>query len=325
MRSMLVSSVLLCAMTANVWAADSYTPINEAKIVAGTGVRVRAEPNTNAKEVGKLSFGTTITSTQRTKTPSKIGTNSAYWYQVATPLSGWVFGGFLQTTDASKPDAAALALLRSKLGAADVVLDEKTLRFADAVEVSQFAEKAAQVAKDTQSKGELALDKWRAVQASFLAIEPAQMEKPPYLDWFKSHGDKVYYHELAAAYFVNANTLWALADEYQTAAIGDAIAWQAANAALGGECEGFIDCSSGRSQMMEGEYLLRYPHGKHVKDALMDVQEVVDYALKDAPNQKDAIKEVDFKQWDKILTPVADSPLKTKVVKGLAKLKSLQK
>lgn len=324
MRNLLCISALLAAMTSTVWAADNYTAINEAKIVAGTGVRVRAEPNVAAKEVGQLTFGTIFTSPQRTSSAAKVGPSSSYWYNVTSPMQGWVFGGFLQSTDAKHPDAAALALLRSKLGAADTVIEGKTLRFSDAVEISQFADKATQAAQDQDSKGELALDHWRAVQASFNAINVNELQKPAYTDWFKAQGDKVFYHELAGGYYVKADTLWGLADQFKANSIGDAIAWQAANAALGGECEGFIDCGSGRAQMTDGEYLVRFPNGKHAADALKNINETLVYSIKDAKNQHEALQHIDFAKWEAILKPLPDSKAKTQAQQYVATLQKMK-
>jgi hypothetical protein len=308
-------------------ATDAYVAEKNHKITVGTGVRVRAAPSTSATEVGKLTLGTDFASSQRTAESVKIGNQSAYWYQVDAPLKGWIFGGFLRSFDPAQADNARLTLIRDKIGAADKLYDgydnKSPLSFSDAVETSQFAHTAAAASKDAEARGELELAYWRAVQLSLFPITSADSAKPPYAAWLKQLGDNAFHSEPSDSYLVKPENFWTLADLHAKDAIGDAIAWQAANAFVGGECEGSIGCMSARSLMMEGEYLKRFPHGKHAEDALKAAAATLDFIKQDWKNQPDEGKDVDLKAWQAILAPLTDSAATKAARKTLQDIQAL--
>ncbi len=330
--------LLLTTLTMLLWAgsgvaADAYVAEKADKITIGTGVRVRTTPATSAVETGKLPLGTNFTSIQHTATKAKIGSQSDYWYRLDAPLKGWVFGGLLRSFDPAKADAAHLALIREKLGEADKVYgglygsdheNQSPLSFADAVEVSQFANRAAASSKNPETQGELELAYWRAIQISLFKIQSEQATKAPYAAWLKQLGKKVFYTEPSAEYLVNPDNYWKLADRHKQDTIGDAIAWQAANAFVGGECEGSISCMSGRSLMMEGEYLKRYPKGKHVEAALQHANNSLAYIRKEWKNQPDEYTDVELKEWQSILAPLADSKAAKEARQHLKALQALR-
>lgn len=305
--------------------AETSTAYQSPKIIAGTGVRVRTNPAVSAVEVGKLPFGTVLVTQQRSSTQSTIGAKKDYWYKVNTPVKGWVFGGLLQDYDAKNPDKIAVQLIRGKLGKAEQITDSGILNFNDALEVSQFAQQAANKAKTLDLAGDLQLAYLQAVQQGLSAIPINQEKKLPYAPWIKSLGSLVFYHELAGGHYVDSRSFWKLADRYKQAQIGDVIAWQAAHAALGGECEGFIECMSYRLQITQGEYLKRYPKGQYVTPALKEINADLTYMLKEAPQQKENIKEIDFALWDKLLAPVAASPSLEQTKQYLKQIKALGK
>lgn len=303
----LFSIALLWACTAT---ADNYVAENGHKLTAGTGVRVRANPSTSAAEAGKLPIGTDVTITQRTANESKVGSTSAYWYQLNAPVKGWVFGGLLRDFDPTNPDEAFLSLARDKLGEADRLYDyehRSPLSFGDAIEISEFAKRAATTAKTPAAQGELELAYWRAIQIALSSDSFESHEKPPYSTWVKAQGENVFYSEPSGEYLINPDLLWQLADQHKDDSSGEAIAWQAANAFVGGECEGFISCMSARSLDMEGEYLKRFPQGNYVEKALARANEVLDYMNKEWNNQKDELGEINLKEWSDMLAALPDS------------------
>lgn len=318
-------ATLLSAGACN--AADTYVAENAHKITVGTGVRVRATPSTTAAEVGKLTLGTDFATSQRTAAKVTIGNQSAYWHRVDAPLKGWVFGGFLRGFDPAQADNARLTLIRDKIGAADKLYDgydtQSPLSFADAVETSQFARTAAAASKSAEARGELELAYWRAVQLSLFPITSANSTKPPYAAWLKQLGDNAFHSEPSDSYLVNPQNFWKLADRHAKDAIGDAIAWQAANAFIGGECEGFISCVSRRSLIMEGEYLKRFPHGKHVEEALKATNETLVFIKQEWKNQPDESKDVEVKAWQAIFAPLPNSAAAKAARKTLQEIQSL--
>lgn len=301
--------------------ADNAKVYQVPKIITGTGVRVRANPTITAAEIGKLPFGTVLVPQQISTAQDTIGSKKAYWYSVQTPVKGWVFGGLLQDYDAQNPDKTAVQLIRSKLGKSDRLLDSRMLNFNDALEVSQYAQQAGSKAKSADLAGDLKLAYLQAVQQSLYAIPLNQEKKAPYSTWIKSLGNQVFYHELAGGYYVDARTFWKLADQYKQAQVGDVIAWQAAHAALGGECEGYIGCMSYRRQITHGEYLKRFPKGRYVLPAIEAINEDLAYMTTEAPKQRDEVKDIDFVLWDKLLQPLSTSAALTKTKNYLTQLK----
>ena len=324
-KALTVLSLCLVATTSLPSYAESTTSYQAPKIIAGTGVRVRANPKATAAEVGKLPLGTVLVTQQRSPTQDTIGAKKDYWYSVNTPVKGWVFGGLLQDYDAKNSDKIAVQLIRSKLGKVDRLADSGILNFNDALEVSQFAQQAASKAKAVDLAGDLQLAYLQAVQQGLSAIPINQEKKSPYAPWIKSLGSQVFYHELAGGYYVDSRTFWKLADRYKQAQIGDVIAWQAAHASLGGECEGFVECISYRLQITQGEYLKRYPKGQYVTLALQEINEDLVFMLKEAPQQKVNIKDIDFALWDKILAPLGASPSLEQTKQYLKQIKALGK
>jgi hypothetical protein len=323
--TLLFAAALLCAGIA---IADSNVAVNTHKLTAGTGVRVRATPSTSAAETGKLGIGTDLTITQRTASKSKVGAQSDYWYQASAPVKGWVFGSLLRDFDPAQPESAWLALALEKLGKSDVMYDaydhRSPLSFGDAVEISDFAKRAAAGSKTPAVQGELELAYWRAVQIALTSGDMDSHEKPPYSTWKKKFGEDVIYSEPSAEYLINPDVLWKLADKHKADASGDVIAWQAANAYVGGECEGDISCYSARTQMMQGAYLKRYPHGKYVEQALTSVNDTLDSMKKEWKDYPaDLKKDVDLKEWASILGALADSAAANKARQSLKALQAM--
>lgn len=276
------------------------------KIVSAINVKVRAEPSMEAPEVGRLGFGSVLHATQRTKEPSAVGGSSDYWYYVENgSIKGWVFGGLLTALDLNKAGESYVGLIRKRLGNPDVVLEGNQIKLTteEAVEVAQFAKVAAPLLPDLELRGEVELAEWRAVQHAFAMSNP---ENKLNQTWLKSLGEKnVFFDEISGSWLVNADVYWQLADKYKTQKIGEMIAWQGANARLGGECEGDMSCASSAMQNSYGKYLQRYPTGKHAGATLQLMLQFFTGLQGDWANMdKDTRAGVDFKAWETILSNV---------------------
>ena len=75
---------------------------------------------------------------------------------------------------------------------------------------------------------------------------------------------------------------------------------------------------------MEGEYLRRFPQGQYVQAALQDVNETLDFLVKEWPEQRADSKDVDLVLWEKILKPLAASPAADKARRYLRRLQTLR-
>lgn len=314
-RFLLLSALTLSALTLStqVYAEATSTSYT----VTGNGVRLRAEPNVSSAELDKLSLGTNVTPLQKTTKPSTVNGTAGYWYQIKTDkATGWVFGSFL--TPATDNVNTTLDLLRGKLKA-------ENLSFADAVAAYKLADKAIPQAKTRNAKGELELDKLIALQRSYDGIPPEKMQQAPYVDWYKQHSKISFGDDPSGQYIVSTKPFWALADQYKNEAIGDEIAWRASQQMLGGECEGFIGCSSIASQRTDGEYLKRFPKGRYVKSALANVTDNFKYMLQEWGKPEQDTRDVNLKEWDAILSPQANNPDAKKALGYLKQMQALKK
>lgn len=251
------------------------------KIMTASAVRVRIAPDTRADEVGKLDLGTLVAVEQQTKDKQQIGSLFNYWFKVtAGELSGWVFGDFLIDFKAADQDKIWAGIAQDRLG-------KKEMLFTDWTDLYRFAEQALTQAKSETTIGWLELARLSALQGSFAQINFQNEKESPYMEWLAAHKGKVYNDEISAMWLLPAEKLWTLADKHAYSKLGDDIAWAAASAQLGGECEGDVECNLRREGMTTIEYLQRYPTGDHVAEALAGLEEVLIYlvsALKQEPD-----------------------------------------
>jgi hypothetical protein len=314
---LLISALALSALTITTPSqARTEVATTATYLVNGNGVRLRAEPNVSAQELGKLSLGAAVTPLQKTPNQSTLNGKTAPWYQVKTDkATGWVFGSFL--VPATNYTDAALELLRTKLKA-------ESVPYADAVALYQLADKALSQTKSRNAKGELELAKLLALQLSYSSIPSEQMQQSPYIDWYNQHGKISFGDDPSGQYLVSADAFWKLADQYKKDPIGDEIAWQASQQRLGGECEGFIGCMSIAMQRTEGEYLKRFPKGRYVKPALANITEFLKEAVAGWKAPEQDTRDVDLTKWETILRPQAKNPNAQKALGYLKQLQALK-
>ncbi|WP_020560466.1 SH3 domain-containing protein [Thiofilum flexile] len=318
MRQLLLVSALIfgAAVLSTPYPVQAEVVANANYVISGESVRLRAEPNTSAQELGRLALGSAVRPLQKTPTRSTVAGKTTHWYQVKTEQgTGWVFGGFV--IPAPSYEMGILELLRNKLKA-------ESIPFANAVVLYQLASKAANSAKSRNAKGELELAKLTTVQRSFDSINFAQYRQSPYREWINKHKKISFYNEVSGQYLVSANAFWKLADQYKRDPIGDEIAWRSSQQRLGGECEGFIGCLSIATLRTEGEYLKRFPKGRYVRAALVNLNNNFKYMLDGWKNPEQNTQDVDLKTWSRILKPIANTPESTKARTYLKQLQAMK-
>jgi hypothetical protein len=254
----------------------------KSKIVTGTAVRVRAEPNLSAKEVARLNLGTVVKSSERSTKKEKVGQKEDYWYKVATPQGqrGWVFGGFLLDYDANKRETIYLRIAADRLKTEGADFDDYS-------DLYNFLNRVApQVAKQEALSAELELYKLQALAKSLENIPFDNKSQSLYSDWTKTHDAKIVYSEPAGQWFVRAELFWNLSARYRALPIAERIAWAAAETPLPGECEGYMPCYIYLSRITLGEYLKRYPQGDRAEEALRELSESLAPIVADLSEQK---------------------------------------
>lgn len=218
------------------------------RMTIGSGSRVRAEPNAQAKEVIKLGVGTVLTVTE-----AKVVGDVEWLHVVAeapVKVDGWMSAALSVAYDDQNRDQLALNVARQRLAAKPVWADDK-----DAV---TFLGKASAQAQDRSVVGELALARLllmhRAINGG-TAYEEVEA-------WAKKTAGASF-DELGGGWMVPASAYWALHDAAKDTAIAEVIAYEAAKAPIPGECEGSLACALSVLELGEGRYLSLYPRGAH--------------------------------------------------------------
>lgn len=260
-------------------AIEAHLPMDGKKIVTASAVQVRQGPSVNTAVLGRLKLGVTVQASARTRTEVSVGQLRGYWYQVSDGrLAGWVFGAFLRDFDAAKQEAIWLELARSRS-------TNKHLGFADYADTFGFISSVLPQVRDKVAGVELEFNRLLVLQRSVDQIPFGQGGRQPYKRWLERHTGRVFYDEISAQWLVRAEDFWQLADRIPNTRLGDDIALYAANAPLGGECEGDPACNLGRMQMTDGEYLKRYPRGRHVSKVLQAMDEVLVFIQQELQRQ----------------------------------------
>jgi hypothetical protein len=242
-----------------------FSPLQgaEQRIVAASNVRLRSAPTTSAEDIGRLGLGTIL---------NELETSAdANWVRVETRAArtGWVYRSLTQPFN----DRDAIAIYRSVIQAR---LKIETLSFDDAAELMEFVSRVTPDVTNSD-RAEFELFRLRALERcahEILSFEPRISAQR---DWIAKNEDDIVYSEPAGQWIVRADLYWQLEQQHRGEAIADEIAWQAANAGIPGECEGYIPCEFAGILMTDARYLGLYPSGTRLNEAL----EHIDYPLRE--------------------------------------------
>jgi len=285
-RALLVLVLALVGAWLGTAPAASDTMVMDGyKLVAASAVRARATPATQAPETGRLKLGATVKASARTRDQQTVGKQRGYWYQVdGDGVKGWVFGELLRDFDPAQQDVIWGKLARERVA-------NEHLGFGEYADVYGFIGAVLPKVKDTPLGVEMEFNRLVALQRSLGKIPYDKAQTPPYKQWLESHKGRVFYNEVGGDWVIPADAYWKVVDKLKPSPLGDDLAWQASKAELGGECEGDIHCSIERAKITDGEYLKRYPNGRHAKDALKQTAEVLAFAQQELLTQPDYFRD----------------------------------
>ena len=249
------------------------------RITVASAVRVRSGPNTTSAVLDTLSIGVLLDEKGRSERPEKVGEQQDYWYRVVLPSKkeGWVFGGLTQAVDPTMVDDAYVRIATERLSRTD-------LGFNDLADAVAFLGRASGAAESREAKGRLEIAHLQMVEKAAASIPFDQREKPPYKAWItQMERSTMRLDEIQGAYLVNDELFWKIADKYADTKAGDDLAWAAAEAPLGGECEGDVSCNIMAFNRTRGRYLAAWPDGKHAAETVKDF---VDYLAENVETLK---------------------------------------
>lgn len=237
------------------------------RITVASAVRVRSGPGTYSAVIDSLSIGVLLDEKGRSPQLDRIGDQQDYWYRVAIPggREGWVFGGLTMAVDPAAVDDAYVRIASERLSRTD-------LGFNDLTDAVAFLSKAERSAASREARGRLAMSRLQMIQKAADSILYEQRTVAPYKAWIsQQEASTIRLDEVQGALLVRDDLYRQIADEYADTKVGDELAWIAAEARLGGECEGDVSCNLGAFNRMHGRYLSSFPEGAHASKVVSDL------------------------------------------------------
>ena len=245
------------------------------KIVIATEVLLRESSELNANILGRLTLGSIVKASKRTR--EKIYRNgiAGYWYYVTHDTKkGWVFGSLLRDFKIKDQESIYWRLVKERRA-------KKPSYFVDYLELHQYIRSILPHIKRKKIRAALELDYLISLQKTAQKIPFNKYTIEPYSNFLKKNKKDLLYDEISGRYLVPSQHYWRLAKHYQHSEEGDKITWYAANVELGGECEGDISCIFLAMTGSTGLYLNRYPQGVYAENAMIKIIPVLNYMLED--------------------------------------------
>ena len=123
-------------------------------------------------------------------------------------------------------------------------------------------------ASDPERHGQLALLYVRAMRSALGAIPMGAKGQEPYRTFLEHHESDAIYSEPSGEWMLRPESIWAIHAANRQSSSAEAIAWEAVENGMPGECEGYPPCELSTLDALDGEYLRRHPAGDHVTDAV---------------------------------------------------------
>jgi hypothetical protein len=275
---------LLVATPAAVSARAAQSSNVKSRITTASGVRLRAEPRTDAAEVVRLPLGVVVRELERSPQRERVGATEDHWFRVATDggAEGWVFGGLTAPFEPSRR-----AEVYRQLAAARVANAAAT--FPELSDLVVFLERAVKEVKEREALAELELARLVALQRSLANIDMMEKDKEPFAAWTKAREEQIVYSDPAGLWYVRAEMFWDLQAKYKDLPSAETIAWEGARIPLPGECEGYLPCYLYLLTQTEGRYLKLYPRGAHAGDALRTISESLNQLIGDQSGENSGL------------------------------------
>lgn len=288
MRSVSVFSILLIGGILLLYrAVQAEMPpllaMDGQKIVTASTVRYRVQPSLDAEVIGHVALGAVLSATRRTREPLQNDGVENYWYLVdVEDKQGWVSGQFLRDFKLEQKEKIWFSIIRERMDNPDLTFIDRVAlyQFVDAIVSKKASDESDSVTIDSDKMSSaFELGRILALQKAFDKVNWENAQSEPHQLWVQEHetAKRVFYDEISGQWLVPVANYWKLADKYKGQQGGDEISWYAANAQLGGECEGDIECDLNRELMTHGEYLQRYPYGRYAGKSLKRLSATFDY------------------------------------------------
>lgn len=232
----------------------------QSRVTSAASVRLRAEPSSSSVILRELPLGSELVD---------LGTAPGQaWHHVGTATGevGWVATSL---TRAFTSD--------SRLQVFESIVLARLARDGDGppswFQLVDFVERVAGELEDRELAARWAWLRLRALGAAARSLPLMYVTTQPHQDWVDAHAPLVRYFELGGYYGLDGAAVIHEHDRHAGTRAADDIMWLAARAGIGGECEGWVPCYVNAALMLDGEYLRRYPSGRHAAAAVQRIAE----------------------------------------------------
>ncbi len=145
--------------------------------------------------------------------------------------------------------------------------------FAERAALADEVRVALSGGSDREARGRLALLYVRTMRAALGAIPMDARAREPYQAFLQRHQGESAYSEPAGQWMVTPEAIWTLHEASRGSTSAEAIAWEAVDNGMPGECEGYPPCELATLDALDGEYLRRHSDGAHVVEVLKRIDD----------------------------------------------------
>jgi len=234
------------------------------RITAATNITMREAPNATAPVLAYLPLGTEVIEA------APMGMDKT-WLLVRLPdnRQGWVLANLTRPLEPSRRWTTIERIVTERLG-------RQGDSFAAIVEVASFIERVSGAIPESEMAARFDLYRLRALNAALAVVGKGQGTAEPYVTWLGSYSNLFVYDEPARRWMLSNAAVWKIHDLHPTTAAGDDIAWIATTTGLPGECRGSLTCYVQTLNRLHGEYLRKYPAGRHAAEAVDAIKTTAD-------------------------------------------------
>jgi hypothetical protein len=238
-------------------------------IVTTFSVPVRSQAKPDAATLSNVKLGTVLRVTE--KNPA--------WYKVQYSAGGQNSTGWVSASSVNDLNASGKTEIYRQIVERNY---KPQMDFESASEFYEFLSNARGELDFSDKSAEIELKRLLALRSALKTIPAEKRENSPYREFIKTQEKEIVYNEPAGQWLVVSNEFWNLHNKYKKSTVSDAIAWEAANNPLPGECSGYVNCYLFDMRMRFGEYLNLHPNGKNAAEALRSMTDYLSPIVADS-------------------------------------------
>lgn len=266
----------ICLGAAGLSAQESNSVEEEMRtrdiVLVVTNGRVRAEPGAEGEILKEFPIGTRFTAVSDRNGWDEVELGES---DDGVRMTGWIAKTITEPYEATRPGVQFQRI-------ANKYLSREKISFSTAKELFEYLPSAADDARTYEVGGDLRLKSLMALGYAVKAIPFGKAESSPYKEFLEKYKEDVVYSEPAGEWYVRSDRYWELHNRYRKHKIAETIAWKASANPLPGECEGYINCYLYLLRATQAEYLNFYPGGKFSKEAVGNINGMLQPIVADA-------------------------------------------